>query len=112
MTVDERSGRATGVAFVIYYSLIQTLGALKAASVYYIPPVVALATGAIFAGESVGLKRIAGDLEVAASHQAPEIKETRMCGEPTAAFGSSDLRLKRQDLGAQRRFRHSVPVCK
>lgn len=49
----------TGVAFVIYYSLIEALGASKAASVYYIPPVVALATGAIFAGESVGLKQIA-----------------------------------------------------
>ena len=56
----------TGVAFVIYYSLIQTLGALKAASVYYIPPVVALATGAIFAGESIGLKQIGGALLIMA----------------------------------------------
>lgn len=55
-----------GVAFVIYYSLIQTLGALKAASVYYIPPVVALATGAIFAGESIGLKQIGGALLIMA----------------------------------------------
>lgn len=50
----------TGVAFVIYYKLIETLGALKAASVYYIPPVVALAVGAIFAGEAVGVKQIGG----------------------------------------------------
>ena len=56
----------TGVAFVIYYSLIQTLGALKAASVYYIPPVVALATGAIFAGESIGLKQVGGALLIMA----------------------------------------------
>jgi drug/metabolite transporter (DMT)-like permease len=56
----------TGVAFVIYYSLIQTLGALKAASVYYIPPVVALATGAIFAGESIGLKQIGGAILIMA----------------------------------------------
>ena len=56
----------TGVAFVIYYSLIQTLGALKAASVYYIPPVVALATGTIFVGESIGLKQIGGALLIMA----------------------------------------------
>ena len=56
----------TGVAFVIYYNLIQTLGALKAASVYYIPPVVALAVGAIFAGESVGLKHVGGALLIMA----------------------------------------------
>jgi drug/metabolite transporter (DMT)-like permease len=35
----------TGIAFVIYYQLIQTIGAMKAASVYYIPPVVALVVG-------------------------------------------------------------------
>ena len=86
---------------MIYYSLTQTLGALKAVSVYYIPPVVGLATGAIFAGESFSLKQTAGALAVAASHQAPEIKESRMCSERTAAFGSSDHRLKRKDLGAK-----------
>jgi drug/metabolite transporter (DMT)-like permease len=43
----------TGVAFVIYYRLIHTLGAMKAASVYYLPPVVALIVGSIFAGEPV-----------------------------------------------------------
>lgn len=43
----------TGIAFVIYYRLIQTLGAMKAASVYYIPPVVALGVGWGVAGETV-----------------------------------------------------------
>lgn len=43
----------TGIAFVIYYQLIQTLGAMKAASVYYIPPVVALLVGWAFAGETI-----------------------------------------------------------
>lgn len=52
----------TGIAFVIYYDLIAKLGALKAASVYYIPPVVALFIGAAFAGETVGLKQIVGAL--------------------------------------------------
>lgn len=56
----------TGIAFVIYYYLIETLGALKAASVYYIPPVVALAVGAFFAGEVVGVKQIVGALLIMA----------------------------------------------
>lgn len=56
----------TGVAFVIYYYLIETLGPLKAASVYYIPPVVALAVGAVFAGEAIGSKQISGALLIMA----------------------------------------------
>ncbi|MEO7679944.1 MAG: DMT family transporter, partial [Sphingomonas sp.] len=56
----------TGLAFVIYYYLIARLGALRAASVYYIPPVVALAVGAGFAGEVVGLRQIAGALFIMA----------------------------------------------
>lgn len=50
----------TGIAFVIYYYLIEKLGALKAASVYYIPPVVALAIGALVANEVAGLRQICG----------------------------------------------------
>jgi drug/metabolite transporter (DMT)-like permease len=50
----------TGISFVIYYYLIAELGALTASSVYYIPPVVALAIGAVFAGEAVGMKQVAG----------------------------------------------------
>ncbi|MEO7635116.1 MAG: DMT family transporter [Sphingomicrobium sp.] len=56
----------TGIAFVIYYNLIERLGALNAASVYYIPPVVALAIGATFAGETIGLKQIAGAMLIMA----------------------------------------------
>ena len=52
----------TGIAFVLFYYLIATLGALKAASVYYLPPVVALVVGAVFAHEMVGLKQIGGAL--------------------------------------------------
>lgn len=50
----------TGIAFVIYYQLIQSLGALKAASVYYIPPVVALMIGWAFAGETITLVQAIG----------------------------------------------------
>lgn len=50
----------TGIAFVIYYQLIQSLGAMKAASVYYVPPVVALGMGWAFAGETITLVQAIG----------------------------------------------------
>ena len=41
----------TGVAYVLYYFIIQHLGALRAAGVSYIPPVVALIMGHLLADE-------------------------------------------------------------
>jgi drug/metabolite transporter (DMT)-like permease len=41
----------TGVAYMLYYFIVQRLGALAASSVTYIPPVVALLVGLVFAGE-------------------------------------------------------------
>ena len=41
----------TGLAYVLYYFIVQHLGALKAAGVAYIPPVVALLIGALLVGE-------------------------------------------------------------
>ncbi|MGF7129714.1 drug/metabolite transporter (DMT)-like permease [Paraburkholderia sp. EB58] len=41
----------TGVAYMLYYFIVQRLGALAASSVTYIPPVVALLMGLVFAGE-------------------------------------------------------------
>jgi len=41
----------TGLAYVLYYFLVQQLGALKAAGVTYIPPVVALGIGALLVHE-------------------------------------------------------------
>jgi drug/metabolite transporter (DMT)-like permease len=41
----------TGLAYVIYYFLVQQLGALKAAGVSYIPPVVALVIGGLLVHE-------------------------------------------------------------
>ncbi|WP_127903498.1 DMT family transporter [Solirhodobacter olei] len=46
----------TGAAFVIYYELISELGALRAGTVYYIPPAVALLLGAAFLGEPLDLR--------------------------------------------------------
>ena len=54
----------TGIAFVIYYQLIHSLGAMKSASVYYIPPVVALLIGWQFAGEMITLVQAIGVLLV------------------------------------------------
>lgn len=43
----------TGVAFMCYYYLVGTLGAIKTASVTYIPPVIGLLTGALILDETI-----------------------------------------------------------
>ncbi len=43
----------TGIAYVIYYYIVENLGAVAAAGVTYIPPVVALLIGVVLAGEVV-----------------------------------------------------------
>ena len=43
----------TGLAFIIYYYMVKELGAVKASSITYIPPVVALAIGVILVGEDI-----------------------------------------------------------
>ena len=43
----------TGIAYVLYYYIVQHLGALKAAGVTYIPPVVALFIGHSVAREAM-----------------------------------------------------------
>ncbi|MFT5113594.1 MAG: drug/metabolite transporter (DMT)-like permease [Parasphingorhabdus sp.] len=45
----------TGLAYIIYYFIIENLGAVAASSVTYIPPVVAIAIGVILVGEDVGV---------------------------------------------------------
>ena len=45
----------TGVAFIGYYFIIEKLGALKASSITYIPPVVALFIGFFIVGEDIKL---------------------------------------------------------
>jgi drug/metabolite transporter (DMT)-like permease len=44
----------TGLAYMLYYFIVRRLGALAASSVTYIPPVVALVMGTLFAGETIG----------------------------------------------------------
>ncbi len=43
----------TGLAYLIYYYIIEKLGAVSASSVAYIPPVVAMAIGVVLVGEEV-----------------------------------------------------------
>ena len=45
----------TGLAYIIYYYIVKTLGAVTASSATYIPPVVALFIGAIIVGEDIVL---------------------------------------------------------
>jgi drug/metabolite transporter (DMT)-like permease len=45
----------TGIAYIIYYFLVNRMGAIAASGVTYIPPVVALLIGVLFVGESVSL---------------------------------------------------------
>lgn len=45
----------TGIAYIVYYYIIDELGAVSASSVTYIPPVIALAIGYFFVGEDIGI---------------------------------------------------------
>lgn len=45
----------TGVAYIGYYYIIEKLGALKASSITYIPPIVALLIGIFIVGEDIKL---------------------------------------------------------
>jgi len=45
----------TGLAYIIYYYIVEQLGAVTASSVTFIPPVVALLIGALLVGEPIGL---------------------------------------------------------
>ena len=45
----------TGLAYIIYYYIVENLGAVTASSVTYIPPVVALLIGYLLVGEPIAL---------------------------------------------------------
>ena len=50
----------TGLAFIIYYYIIEKLGAVSASSVAYIPPVIALLIGVVLVGEEIDVSEYAG----------------------------------------------------
>lgn len=56
----------TGFAFVMYYLVIDRLGAVTASSVFYIPPVVALLIGVVIRHEVVSLLQAFGTLAIIA----------------------------------------------
>ncbi|OSQ38331.1 DMT family transporter [Thalassospira mesophila] len=56
----------TGVAYILYYLIVQKLGAVTAASVTYIPPVVALFIGCALAGEPLHLLDLAATIAILA----------------------------------------------
>jgi drug/metabolite transporter (DMT)-like permease len=45
----------TGLAYILYYFIVERLGAIAAASVTYIPPIIALAIGVLLAAEPLQL---------------------------------------------------------
>jgi drug/metabolite transporter (DMT)-like permease len=53
MAVEEQV--CTGVAYILYYFIVEKLGAVTASSATYIPPVVALAIGWLLVDEPLQL---------------------------------------------------------
>jgi len=45
----------TGLAYIIYYYIVERMGAVSASSVTYIPPVIALLIGVLIVGEPIAL---------------------------------------------------------
>ncbi len=54
----------TGLAFILYYYIIDTMGAVTAASVAYIPPLVAILIGVLLAGEQLAPWDYAGAVAI------------------------------------------------
>lgn len=52
----------TGVAYILYYHLIERLGAVTASSVTYLPPLVALAIGTLVMHDRLSPWQVAGTL--------------------------------------------------
>ena len=75
----------TGVAYILYYFIIDKLGAVSASSVAYIPPVVAIIIRVFLIGEKIdaweylGAALILAGVVLANKKQA--ISETRTRGE-------------------------------
>jgi drug/metabolite transporter (DMT)-like permease len=57
----------TFVAYLIFYSIIQTLGAARASMVTYVIPAVGLTLGALFLNESVDMRLLTGTVMIVGS---------------------------------------------
>jgi drug/metabolite transporter (DMT)-like permease len=51
---------SSGLGFLLYYRLVRNVGAIRATSVTFLNPPVAMVAGALYLGESVGLQMLAG----------------------------------------------------
>ena len=56
----------TGLAYIMYYTIIDKLGAVTASSVAYLPPIVALAIGILLVGEHILLVEFIGAASILA----------------------------------------------
>jgi drug/metabolite transporter (DMT)-like permease len=57
----------TFVAYLIFYSIIEKLGAARASMVTYVIPAVGLALGALFLDESVDMRLLTGAVMIVGS---------------------------------------------
>ena len=57
----------TFVAYLIFYSIIEKLGAARAAMLTYVIPAVGLTLGALFLGESVDMRLLTGAVMIVGS---------------------------------------------
>lgn len=91
----------TGVAYILYYFIVDRLGAVAASSVTYVPPVVALLIGGLLVGEPIQTLDIAAMASILLGvallqigrhrgTQQPALDDT-----PTESEGSGDLRKAR-----------------
>ena len=51
---------SSGLGFLLYYRLLRRIGPVRAMSVTFLNPVVALIAGALYLGETVSLQTLAG----------------------------------------------------
>lgn len=56
----------TGLAYILYYRIVDELGAVRASAVTYVSPVVALIIGSLFAGENIGIVHVLATLSIMA----------------------------------------------
>jgi drug/metabolite transporter (DMT)-like permease len=86
----------TGLAYILYYVLVDRLGAIAASGVTYVPPVVALLTGFFSVGEPVGvldvgaMVAILGGVALLQSGQLGPLKAA-----PTPVIAAADLQAAR-----------------
>jgi len=103
----------TGIAFILYYRIIERLGAITASSVFYVPPVVALLVGALVGHEGLSASQCLGTAVILlgvflARNGAPvEVQKSRAGDLPRGDGIEADpVRLHELEDGLARRGPH------